>query len=189
MTNRESGDWIAWYSWSTPSQDMECGSTGENGCFAPWLPGHTHGFQSWLQTLRWLRVPRAGFGKAQQAQCVPFRRLGAHQVWVTLAHSSSDEFVWHAGVLTEPELRTLFIYICTQEFKSSETLGFLRIRSALANTCSSFHWRSLLCFGWVCLNETEHKTANGAECFGPHIEREPLLMWCVRLLVCALMTD
>lgn len=39
--------------------------------------------------------------------------FGAHQVRVTLARLSSDEFVQSREVLTGPKQRTMFIYTCT----------------------------------------------------------------------------
>lgn len=80
-----------------------------------WLPKNTY-FRVGCIFCGSFGFPGLSFAnKFSKVQRVPLQVVsGTPQVWVTLAHLSLDESVWRAEVLTEPELRTMFIYICTQ---------------------------------------------------------------------------
>jgi len=70
-----------WYSRDIQCRDMKCGSTGENGCFALWLPAEHSDFRAGC-------ILCGGFvfqgltsaNKLSRVQRVPFRRLQGSQV-------------------------------------------------------------------------------------------------------------
>lgn len=177
-----------------PSQDTKCGSAGEIGCFAPWLPGHTHVISELA-----VDFVVALCSKSWPRQSLASTVCALQEAWSSSGMSNTRSFIfgwicvacWGADRTRAENI--VYLYLHTSLPKPRAFSKFSQCLQTLVVLSSGDP-----CFASAVFapNETEHKTVNGAECFGPHIEQEPLLiMWCIRntetsrLLACAFITN